>query len=73
MYLAVCELYPGEEVYEDYLHPDLRFTAGRRMELDVFVPSRSLAFEYQVLHIDLSANSNPGNPTLYYDGFFWKG
>ncbi len=46
--LTVAELYPGEEVKEDYLHPLLRFKGGRKMEIDVFVPSLSLGFEYQV-------------------------
>jgi hypothetical protein len=34
-------------VQEDYLHPDLVFSSGRKMQLDVYVPDHQLAFEYQ--------------------------
>jgi hypothetical protein len=34
-------------VEEDFFHPDLCFSSGQRMQLDVFVPEYSLAFEYQ--------------------------
>eukprot|EP01027_Heterolobosea_sp_BB2_P007908 GEZU01011746.1.p1 GENE.GEZU01011746.1~~GEZU01011746.1.p1 ORF type:complete len:126 (+),score=24.95 GEZU01011746.1:200-577(+) len=36
------------EVMEDYLHPELTFSGSAQpMQLDVFVPSLSLAFEFQ--------------------------
>ena len=41
-------LFPDDEIKYDYKHPDLRFsTSNRPMELDVFLPERNLAFEYQ--------------------------
>eukprot|EP01114_Cavostelium_apophysatum_P021826 TRINITY_DN7718_c0_g1_i1.p1 TRINITY_DN7718_c0_g1~~TRINITY_DN7718_c0_g1_i1.p1 ORF type:complete len:570 (+),score=80.59 TRINITY_DN7718_c0_g1_i1:26-1735(+) len=36
-----------EEVYWDYIHPELNHSSNRPMELDVFIPSLKLAFEYQ--------------------------
>lgn len=39
---------PGTTILYNYRHPDLSYTNSRRaMELDVYVPSLSLAFEYQ--------------------------
>lgn len=36
------------KIYEDYKHPSLIFQASKkRMELDVYIPEYSLAFEYQ--------------------------
>lgn len=72
MYLVVKELYPNEEVYEDYLHPQLRFSAGRRMELDVFVPSRSLAFEYQVCASCIPCSCPEGVQHYDTNSFFGK-
>ena len=33
------------EILEDFLHPD--FASKRPLQLDAFIPSKSLAFEYQ--------------------------
>lgn len=35
------------DMYEDYKHPDLQYTSGRSVELDIFVPKLNLAIEYQ--------------------------
>jgi hypothetical protein len=41
-------LFPGKEVLLDYIHNDLKFSGTQRnMELDIFIPSLSLALEYQ--------------------------
>jgi hypothetical protein len=42
------KVFPNDEMLVDFLHPDLRFPSSRRMELDVFIPSKNVAFEYQV-------------------------
>jgi hypothetical protein len=34
-------------VQEDYLHEEMKFKSGSRMQLDVFLPELGLAFEYQ--------------------------
>ncbi len=35
------------EISENYLHEELRFKSGHKMELDLFIPNLNLAFEYQ--------------------------
>ena len=36
------------EILEDYQHPEIKFPQTKRLvQLDVFIPSQSLAFEYQ--------------------------
>lgn len=42
-------LFQGEEVLEDYKHPDIIGSSGKFMELDYFLPNFSLAIEYQVI------------------------
>ena len=39
-------LLPNIRVYARYKHPELRFLSGRKMELDVFIPSFNFAIEY---------------------------
>jgi hypothetical protein len=42
------EIFPGIEIFEDYVHPSLIYSGtGYPMQLDVYIPSLSLAFEYQ--------------------------
>lgn len=40
------ELFPNQEILEDYRHPDLDY-----LELDYYLPDLKLAFEYQVIII----------------------
>jgi len=48
LYKIIQELFPDDDVIHRYKHPELRFSeSGRPMELDVWVPSQMLAFEYQ--------------------------
>jgi hypothetical protein len=44
---VVAELFPSTEIYEDYIHPGLTFSSNKPMQLDIFLPSLHLAFEYQ--------------------------
>ena len=48
LFSAVGSLWKA--VHEDYQHPNLFFSSGKQMELDVFVPQYSLAVEYQGEH-----------------------
>jgi len=50
MFLQVQKAFPDCEVVEEYLHEDLSRKSGRAIELDVFVPARQIAFEYQGEH-----------------------
>jgi hypothetical protein len=38
------------DVFEEYVHNGLQFKSGQNMQLDVFVPKYSIAFEYQGEH-----------------------
>jgi len=50
MFLQVQKAFPDCEVVEEYLHEELSRKSGRAIELDVFVPARQIAFEYQGEH-----------------------
>lgn len=45
----IQEIYSNEtDIYVSYLHPDLLFLESKKpMELDIYLPSLKLAFEYQ--------------------------
>jgi len=36
-----------EEIFEDYVHPKLKFDSGSPIQLDLYLPKISLALEYQ--------------------------
>lgn len=44
---SLKELFPNETVKEKFKHTQLIFGSSALIELDVFIPSLSLAFEYQ--------------------------
>ena len=49
-WLAVTlqKMFPDNEILEDYMHPQIKHpSSGRALQLDVFIPSQNLAFEYQ--------------------------
>jgi len=51
LFKIIKQLLPYVEVIENYVHPFLQFSeSGRRMELDIYVPTLKLAVEYQGLH-----------------------
>lgn len=57
LYSKVTELLPEvTDVYINYDHPKLRYKGSKKsMELDIFIPSLHLAFEYQgIQHFELS-------------------
>eukprot|EP01127_Copromyxa_protea_P002547 TRINITY_DN1244_c0_g2_i3.p1 TRINITY_DN1244_c0_g2~~TRINITY_DN1244_c0_g2_i3.p1 ORF type:complete len:219 (+),score=47.02 TRINITY_DN1244_c0_g2_i3:961-1617(+) len=44
------KMFEGEEILENYLHPNLVWESKEnpgKMELDLWIPSRNIAFEYQ--------------------------
>ncbi len=45
----ICSLFPEENVQLAYFHPLLIFPETfRKMELDVYIPNWTVAFEFQV-------------------------
>jgi len=49
-WLCIClqKLFPDEEIAENFLHPDLIWPGTKlKMELDIFIPSQGIAFEFQ--------------------------
>lgn len=46
LYNLITKLFPNENILEDYRHPELRFASNSRMELDIYLPGKNLAFEY---------------------------
>ena len=48
VYNFLKEIFPNQEIYYDFKHPDLRFSSSNaKMELDIWIPDLSLAVEYQ--------------------------
>jgi hypothetical protein len=37
-------------MYEDFLHEDLKFPSGVKVQFDVYIPADKMAFEYQGEH-----------------------
>mgnify|MGYP001222431193 FL=1 len=44
----VTNIFPDYDVYSNFKHPELIFSKSKmKMELDIWIPGKSLAFEYQ--------------------------
>jgi hypothetical protein len=55
-------LFPNEDVFEEYNHPDLVSSNGYILELDFFYPKLNMALEYQVFNSsDVLLNSKRGH------------
>ena len=46
LFLLVQNLYPGEEIIEDYFHSEISRKSGFPVQFDVFLVSRKIAIEY---------------------------
>jgi hypothetical protein len=45
----VKKWFQNEDVKENFQHPELHFASGRSMQLDIYLPSLRVAFEYHVI------------------------
>lgn len=44
---TLSQIFPQvQDVHVNYLHPDLLYSTGKHVELDIFIPSLKLAIEY---------------------------
>jgi hypothetical protein len=50
LFHAIQQLFPDEEVVEDYFHEELSRISGASIQFDVFLPSRQTAIEYHGIH-----------------------
>jgi hypothetical protein len=57
LYLIVQKYFPDEQIHLNYQHPSMVFSSQRKVELDIFLPSLQLAFEYQVISVCKYSNS----------------
>jgi hypothetical protein len=47
LFKNIESLFPLATIHLDYKHPELSFKSGVQMELDIFLPTQNIAFEYQ--------------------------
>ena len=50
LFLQIQKLFPGEEIIEDFYHPELSRINGTTIEFDVFLSNRKIAIEYHGKH-----------------------
>ena len=50
LFNIIHQLYPDEEILEEYAHPDLSRMSGFAVTFDIFLPTMKVAFEYQGEH-----------------------
>lgn len=50
LFLQLEELFPKDEIIEDFYHAELSKEASFPIQLDIFIPSHSIAFEYHGQH-----------------------
>ena len=50
MFLQIKKLFPKYEVIEEFLHEELSRVSGRAIEIDCFIPSLQIGFEFQGRH-----------------------
>jgi hypothetical protein len=48
--MRLTELLGQVDIKERYVHPQVSWDFGRRLELDIWIPSLEIAVEYQVPH-----------------------
>lgn len=46
LYNQIQELYPNNEVVEDYFHEELSRLSGHTIQFDIYIPTLKLGFEY---------------------------
>ena len=47
LFRLLKKIFPDAKILWNHKHPELKFGTGRLMELDIYIPERNLAFEYQ--------------------------
>jgi hypothetical protein len=68
LFSLVREIFPTEKIHYNYRHPEIKYEKQHRnIELDIFIPTIALAFEYQVfnLFIEYFNENFLGSATLY--------
>lgn len=46
LFLQIQQLFPGEEIVEDYFHPEISRESGFAVQFDVYLVEKKIAFEY---------------------------
>ena len=46
LFLQIQKIFPGEEIVEDYFHPEISRKSGFNVQFDVYLTNKKIAFEY---------------------------